>query len=127
MELGILPAPAVPTTSSPSLTPLAREDEDEPKQYQHGRVNGAAAGMVSNVVAPTAQPPNRRPTTKPKFGERPDCFKSTVQEALFALQSTVALGLTSLLTGATVILTASIGRELGMTQGEVSWISASAA
>ncbi|KAH8681577.1 major facilitator superfamily domain-containing protein [Xylariales sp. PMI_506] len=62
---------------------------------------------------------------KTGFGERPECFKSTFQEVSFVFQATVATATTSFLTGVGMIVTARIGQDLGMTQGEISWITAS--
>lgn len=59
------------------------------------------------------------------FGHRPDCFKSTFQEVSFVFQATMATATSSFLTGVCLIVTASIGRDLGMTQGQISWITAS--
>jgi hypothetical protein len=59
------------------------------------------------------------------FGERPACFSSTFQEVSFVFQATVATATSSFLTGVGMIITANIGRDLGMTQGEISWITAS--
>ncbi|KAK0629615.1 major facilitator superfamily domain-containing protein [Bombardia bombarda] len=67
------------------------------------------------------------PGKKPPFGERPACFRSTFQEIAFVSQATVATATSSFLQGASAIITASIGRDLGMTQGEITWISASSA
>lgn len=60
-----------------------------------------------------------------KLGSRPACFKSTAHEVSFVAQATVAMASNPFLTGATSTVTATIGRELGMTQGQVSWIAAS--
>lgn len=62
---------------------------------------------------------------KTSFGARPACFRNTFQEVSFVFQATVATATTSFLTGVGMIVTASIGRDLGMTQGEISWITAS--
>lgn len=59
------------------------------------------------------------------FGDRPDCFKNTFQEVSFVFQATMATATSSFLTGVCLIVTASIGRDLGMTQGQISWITAS--
>ncbi|KAK3353579.1 major facilitator superfamily-domain-containing protein [Lasiosphaeria hispida] len=61
------------------------------------------------------------------FGERPAVFKSTWQEVAFVFQATNATATSSFFQGASAIITASIGRELGMTQGEITWITASTA
>lgn len=60
-----------------------------------------------------------------KLGNRPTCFKNTAQEVSFVTQATIAMASNPFLTGATSTVTATIGRELGMTQGQVSWIAAS--
>jgi hypothetical protein len=62
---------------------------------------------------------------KNNFGDRPDCFKSTLQEVSFVFQATMATATSSFLTGVCLIVTASIGHDLGMTQGQISWITAS--
>lgn len=62
---------------------------------------------------------------KNDFGDRPDCFKSTFQEISFVFQATMATATSSFLTGVCLIVTASIGRDLGMNQGQISWITAS--
>jgi len=64
---------------------------------------------------------------KDKFGTRPDCFTSTFQEMAFIFQATNATAASSFFQGATAIITVSIGKDLGMTQGEISWITASTA
>jgi hypothetical protein len=71
------------------------------------------------------QQDNALARVKTKFGERPKCFKNTFQEVSFVFQATVATATSSFLTGVGMIVTASIGRDLGMTQGEISWITAS--
>jgi len=62
-----------------------------------------------------------------RFGERPKYFKSTFQEVVFVIQATNATAANSFFQGASAIVTASIGRDLGMTQGQISWITASTA
>lgn len=59
------------------------------------------------------------------LGQRPPCFSSTLQEVSFVTQSTIAMSTTTFLVGASSIVTASIGRDLNMTQAEISWIAAS--
>ncbi|KAI1816503.1 MFS general substrate transporter [Poronia punctata] len=59
------------------------------------------------------------------FGARPDCFKNTLQEVAFITQATVATASSSFLTGTALIITVPVSLDLGMTQGQISWISAS--
>lgn len=58
------------------------------------------------------------------IGERPECFKTTAQEVLFIFMATIGLATSTFLTGTTVIVTAAIGKDLGMSQGQISWIAA---
>ncbi len=60
-------------------------------------------------------------------GPRPVYFKNTFQEVAFVSQATIATATNSFFAGAVSIVTASIGRDLGMTQGQITWISAASA
>ena len=60
----------------------------------------------------------------PGIGPRPAYFKNTFQEVAFVSQATIATATNSFFGGAVSIVTASIGRDLGMTQGQITWISA---
>ena len=60
-------------------------------------------------------------------GPRPAYFKNTFQEVAFVSQATIATATNSFFAGAVSIVTASIGRDLGMTQGQITWISAASA
>ncbi|XXG98451.1 hypothetical protein Hte_004775 [Hypoxylon texense] len=62
---------------------------------------------------------------KTNFGDRPECFKNTFQEISFVFQATVATATTSFLMGVGMIITVPVSQDLGMTQGEIAWISAS--
>jgi MFS family permease len=55
---------------------------------------------------------------------RPACFSSTVQECLFVLTTTMAIGQSSFFGGLVVVVTASIGHDLNMNSAEITWISA---
>ncbi|OQE13654.1 hypothetical protein PENFLA_c045G01055 [Penicillium flavigenum] len=57
-------------------------------------------------------------------GSRPICLKSTTQECLFVIATTIAFAQESFFTGLTVGLTAVIGRDLDMSIAEITWISA---
>ncbi|KAL7898740.1 MFS general substrate transporter [Trichoderma sp. SZMC 28014] len=85
----------------------------------------ATDGAVSNLV----DSPHAKATTNPilsrnNVGQRPECFKNTFQEICFILMATLAMATNSLVTGAMIIVTASIGRDLHMTQAQITWISA---
>ncbi|EXJ82954.1 hypothetical protein A1O3_06771 [Capronia epimyces CBS 606.96] len=58
------------------------------------------------------------------YGSRPACFNSLLQECLFVLTTTVAVGQSSIFTGAIICMTNYIADDLDMTAAEVSWINA---
>ncbi|KKY15944.1 putative aminotriazole resistance [Phaeomoniella chlamydospora] len=60
-----------------------------------------------------------------EYGKRPSCFSTTLQEILFVLTTTFAVGQSSILIGLTSVITSHIGRSLNMTQAEITWINAS--
>ncbi|KAJ5101545.1 hypothetical protein NUU61_003767 [Penicillium alfredii] len=60
------------------------------------------------------------------YAQRPKCFNSTVQECLFVLTATMAIGQQSFFQGAIVGVTAAIGSDLNMNSAEVTWINAGA-
>ncbi|KAF2491371.1 major facilitator superfamily transporter [Lophium mytilinum] len=64
---------------------------------------------------------------KASSGERPECFRSTIQEMLFVLSCTMAIGMNSFTIGAITVITSFIGKDLKMTNAEITWISASSA
>ncbi|GAM43152.1 hypothetical protein TCE0_047r17728 [Talaromyces pinophilus] len=56
--------------------------------------------------------------------ERPECFSSTIQECLFVLTSTMAIGQSSFLQGAIIVVLAEISRDLNMDSAETTWTTA---
>jgi len=130
-------------------------DDNELQQLKPGGDGGRATAMVvtSGDVKSAPPPPDTPPAPvviggpggtdddeaqrsssadflNPKtssFGERPQCFKNTLQEAAFVFQATNATAASSFFQGASSIVTVSIGRDLAMTQGQISWITASTA
>lgn len=54
---------------------------------------------------------------------RPACFSSTVQEILFVLTATMAIGMTSFLAGTVTVTSSFVGRSLGMTTAQITWMS----
>ncbi|KIX03092.1 uncharacterized protein Z518_06642 [Rhinocladiella mackenziei CBS 650.93] len=63
-------------------------------------------------------------TESDPHGSRPSCFSSLVQECLFVLTTTVAVGQSSIFTGAVICMTNYIAEDLNMTAAEVTWINA---
>ncbi|KAL9107524.1 MAG: hypothetical protein Q9227_007626 [Pyrenula ochraceoflavens] len=66
----------------------------------------------------------RRTATEEEYGSRPKCFETTFQEILFVLTATLAIGQSSILIGATQVITAYIAQDLHMNQSEVTWLNA---
>lgn len=54
---------------------------------------------------------------------RPACFNSTITEILFVLTATMAIAMNSFSAGAVVVISSFVGRDLGMTTAEITWIS----
>jgi hypothetical protein len=67
-----------------------------------------------NEVSPQAKDPNARP----------ECFRSTLQECLFVLSVTMAVAMTSFLSGAVTVMSSFAGRDLNMTNAEITWMNA---
>lgn len=63
-----------------------------------------------------ASPPVKDPEA------RPACFKSTSQECLFVLSVTMAVAMTSFLTGSVTVISSFAGRELNMSTAEITWM-----
>ncbi|KAK0627672.1 major facilitator superfamily-domain-containing protein [Immersiella caudata] len=87
----------------------------------------ATAPVIGDEEAHHLRDGVSRPSWQDRFGARPECFKNTFQEVAFVFQATNATAASSFFQGASAIITVSIGRELAMTQGEISWITASTA
>ena len=58
------------------------------------------------------------------YGSKPACFSNLLQECLFVLTTTFAIGQSSIFIGAAICITSYIGNDLNMTASEVVWISA---
>ncbi|KAK3307478.1 major facilitator superfamily domain-containing protein [Chaetomium strumarium] len=98
-------------------------DPNPPSQPQHLPPQPAQPDLESQQ----SPSPGLDPKTTNPFGARPACFPSTPLEIAFVLQATMATATSSFFQGASAIITASIGRDLGMSQGEITWITASTA
>ncbi|KIV99075.1 uncharacterized protein PV09_09182 [Verruconis gallopava] len=59
-----------------------------------------------------------------RLGARPACFDSTIQEVLFVITCTMAIALSSMTAGVVSVITSFVGRDLNMTNAEITWISA---
>jgi hypothetical protein len=55
---------------------------------------------------------------------RPTCFRSASQEWLFVLSVTLAVAMTSFLTGSITVMSSFAGRDLGMSNAEIAWMNA---
>lgn len=110
----------VPSEGAGAITPATREIHTD----------GEKCTSTNNITGPDhdlerhSTHLSRVQSMKQTLGERPACFKNTVQEVSFVAQATIAMSTSTFLVGASSIVTASIGRDLGMTQSEISWIAA---
>lgn len=96
-------------------------------QVESGALSGAPGSRAGSAPAPGLAPHrtlSRVQSFAQELGRRPACFGSTAQEVSFVAQATIAMAATTFLVGASSIVTASIGADLGMTQAEVVWIAA---
>lgn len=59
-----------------------------------------------------------------QYGSRPPSFSNLLQECLFVLTTTFAIGQSSVFVGAAIGITSHIGNDLKMTASQVVWISA---
>ena len=97
------------------------------------RADDSAAETITVLPDPTqleSQPPPPGPAPEnvvSSFGPRPACFPTTLAEIAFVFQATMATATNSFFQGASAIITASIGHDLGMSQGQITWITASTA
>lgn len=55
---------------------------------------------------------------------RPECFSSTFQECCFVLSVTMAVAMTSFLGGSITVMSSFAGRDLGMSNAEITWMNA---
>lgn len=113
-----------------------------PVSHEAYTPKGGAAASVDSTTGDDTRPVTRAPSAGYEqnlqahrtlsrvqslvqaVGQRPACFKNTIQEVSFVAQATIAMSTTTFLVGATSIVTASIGADLGMSQAEIVWIAA---
>ncbi|KAI8959004.1 MFS general substrate transporter [Daldinia sp. FL1419] len=87
--------------------------------------NSGSSGSTPTAGSDEEQGMSTLERIKTQFGDRPECFKNTFQEVSFIFQATVATATTSFLSGVGLVITVPVAHDLGMTQGEIAWISAS--
>ncbi|EXJ87815.1 hypothetical protein A1O1_04742 [Capronia coronata CBS 617.96] len=88
-------------------------------------IEGSPATFELDKIAPTvAIGAPLTPVESDPYGTRPACFSSLLQECLFVLTTTVAVGQSSIFTGAILCMTNYIASDLDMTAAEVTWINA---
>lgn len=68
--------------------------------------------------------PNLELVESKGYGSMPPCFTNLLQECLFVLTTTFAIGQSSIFVGSAICITSYIGDDLNMTASEVVWISA---
>lgn len=55
---------------------------------------------------------------------RPACFRSTAQEVLFVISVTMAVAMASFLSGSVTVCSTFAGRNLHMSNAEITWMNA---
>lgn len=98
---------------------LGVQVREEDSKEDDARVSEDAEKPIGDIT-------EARHTINSSIGKRPPCFGSTLHEVSFVLLATVAMGTATFLTGATVVIAASVSDDLAMNQSQVTWISASA-
>ncbi|KUI68577.1 hypothetical protein VM1G_04181 [Cytospora mali] len=109
----------VPSEGGSNTTPASRDTYTDRGEDASDNITGPNSDLERHHTHIS-----RIQSIKQGLGERPECFKNTLQEVSFVAQATIAMSTSTFLNGAASIVTASIGRDLGMSQGEISWISA---
>ncbi|KAI1802811.1 MFS general substrate transporter [Daldinia bambusicola] len=118
---------AAPSGQTPEITMMPPDEKgvgqgrDTSKHSTSRSSSSSRAPAVGDDIEPNMSSLER---VKSKFGDRPECFKNTFQEISFIFQATVATATTSFLNGVALVITVPVARDLGMTQGEIAWISA---
>lgn len=77
----------------------------------------------SNLISPPTPSSPTSSTHDPN--KRPPCFTNGLQEVLFVLTCTMAIGISSFTIGTITVITARIGADLHMSNAEITWINAS--
>ncbi|GAW18897.1 hypothetical protein ANO14919_083800 [Xylariales sp. No.14919] len=107
-----------------AMSPSSDSASSTSKAEENQATVGAAAGKAGgdDDKEPGMTPLER---IKTSFGDRPACFKNTLQEVAFVTQATVATASSAFLSGTALIITVPVSMDLHMTQGQIAWISAS--
>ncbi|KAI0971492.1 MFS general substrate transporter [Xylaria arbuscula] len=102
---------------------VSQSSASSTSKAEENRVMVGVASDEASDDTELAMSPLERITTS--FGARPACFKNTLQEVAFVTQATVATASSAFLAGTALIITVPVSLDLNLTQGEISWISAS--
>lgn len=94
-------------------------------EVQADSAKNVAQDAVATRDAHDEEANSDNPAAMSSANTRPECFKSTLQEVLFVLSATMAIGMTSILSGSITVTSAFIGRSLAMTTAEITWLYAS--
>ena len=116
---------AVPSEQIPEITEVSLDQTRAENEAGASPQGSSFKDSAPTVNGDEEHGLSRIERIKTHFGDRPECFKNTFQEVSFVFQATVATATTSFLTGVALIITVPVSQDLGMTQGEIAWISAS--
>ncbi len=111
-------AEKLPSSKSSQLDVEKRDDVVEPNNHE-------SHGFEMEKLAPVASlGASLHSVESNPYGSRPACFRNTLQECLFVLTTTMAIGQSSIFIGSAICISNRIGVALNMTAAEVTWISA---
>jgi MFS family permease len=105
------------TSEDPEKGSIPQESSDQPHS------EAKELGKDSNAISTPAPTSPASSTHDPN--KRPPCFTNGLQEALFVLTCTMAIGISSFTIGTITVITARIGSDLHMSNAEITWINAS--
>ncbi|KAI0022755.1 MFS general substrate transporter [Xylariomycetidae sp. FL0641] len=123
------PPEQIPQITDMSLQQAAADSGEEASQTPISKdaANfgaGARAGPAADAEEEAELGVSPLEKIRTHFGDRPECFNHTIKEVSFVFMATVATATTSFLTGTAMIVTVPVSRDLNMTQGQISWITA---
>ena len=94
--------------------------DDRPHQATEHDEKAVDLEVVNPTTSIAAEPENNE--SNQQYGQRPVWFRNTIQECLFVLTTTVAVGMNSIFGGAVLCMTNAIGRDLKMDSAQITWL-----
>ncbi|KAK4226760.1 major facilitator superfamily domain-containing protein [Podospora fimiseda] len=101
-----------------------QENENSPKSTT---TPPSFTGASSSSAVESGNEDGIKPKNFSSFGPRPIYFPNLFSELVFILQAMAAIAMTTFFQGASAIITFPISQSLHMSQGQITWITASTA